>query len=41
MFKKILTLALLATAMFATQASTNLIDPIPNCFPCPDDNGSR
>jgi len=32
MFKKVLAIALFATAMFATPAAS--IDPIPDCFPC-------
>jgi hypothetical protein len=34
MFKKALALVILATAMFASPVSTNLIDPIPSCLPC-------
>ena len=36
MFKKAFALVLLATALFATPVTTNMIDPIPGCFPCDD-----
>lgn len=35
MFKKAFALVLLATALFATPVTiSNGIDPIPDCFPC-------